>query len=364
MDPLTHTLVGASLAQTRLGRVPLGAAACILGANLPDIDGASYFLGTDVSLGFRRGWTHGVLAMAVLPLVLAWMLRQIDRVRGSRTPAATPVVFRQVLSLSYLAVLTHSALDWLNTYGIRLLMPFDDRWFYGDALFIIDPWLWLVLGSGVVLAYSRSWRQVVGWVALGAFATVLMSVSGLPVALLAVWCLGLAFIAGLRVWGGLQTRIPLVATTGLVVAGIYVIGMVSASRLARREVTQWVAAHGVVLSRMMVTPRPANPVRRDVLIADDRHYHWLTIDWLDSVHVRPLGPETAIGNQDPAARAALGAPGIRGFAAWTRFPSFAVESLVDGYRVTVTDMRFGEASVELDANLEPRSQGTSRRGSP
>ena len=24
-------------------------------------------------------------------------------------------------------------------------MPFDHRWFYGDAMFIIDPWLWLAL---------------------------------------------------------------------------------------------------------------------------------------------------------------------------------------------------------------------------
>ena len=56
------------------------------------------------------------------------------------------------LLLSYLGVLTHVALDWLNTYGVRLLMPFDRRWFYGDTLFIIDPWLWLALGGGVWLA--------------------------------------------------------------------------------------------------------------------------------------------------------------------------------------------------------------------
>jgi inner membrane protein len=70
MDPLTHTLVGASLAETRVGRVGLGTATCVIGANLPDIDAATYFLGGDLALGFRRGWTHGVLAMAVLPLVL------------------------------------------------------------------------------------------------------------------------------------------------------------------------------------------------------------------------------------------------------------------------------------------------------
>ena len=92
--------------------------------------------------------------MAVLPLLLAWMMRQIDRIRCRRARAATPVALGRLLGLSYVAVLTHLALDWMNTYGIRLLMPFDGRWFYGDALFIVDPWVWLLLGLSVGLAYS------------------------------------------------------------------------------------------------------------------------------------------------------------------------------------------------------------------
>lgn len=56
MDPLTHTLVGANLASTRLGeKTRLAAAALIIGANLPDIDAIFYFTGqSDFALGFRR----------------------------------------------------------------------------------------------------------------------------------------------------------------------------------------------------------------------------------------------------------------------------------------------------------------------
>ena len=173
MDPLTHTLVGASLAETRVGRVGLGTATCVIGANLPDIDAATYFLGGDLALGFRRGWTHGVLAMAVLPPLLAWVMHQVDRVRCSRTPAARPVRFGRLVVLAYIAVLSHPALDWLNTYGIRLLMPFDGRWFYGDALLIVDPWIWLLLGTVVVLAHSGSRLRAAGWIALGVIVTTL-----------------------------------------------------------------------------------------------------------------------------------------------------------------------------------------------
>ena len=158
MDPLTHTLVGASLAQTRLTRAtPLAAATLIIGANLPDIDAAMMFVGSDAALGARRGWTHGVLALAVLPWLLAAALVLFDRlVRRRRDATLKPVQFGPVLGLAYLSVLTHPCLDWLNTYGIRLLMPFDGRWFYGDAIFIVDPWIWLLAGSAVVLAHTRS----------------------------------------------------------------------------------------------------------------------------------------------------------------------------------------------------------------
>ena len=61
----------------------------------------------------------------------------------------------QILLLAFLGVATHPLLDLLNTYGVRLLVPFSDRWLYGDTLFIADPWVWLMLGVGV----AWSWRR-------------------------------------------------------------------------------------------------------------------------------------------------------------------------------------------------------------
>ncbi|MDH3571787.1 MAG: metal-dependent hydrolase, partial [Gemmatimonadota bacterium] len=142
MDPVCHTLVGASLAESGLKRrTALGTATLLLAANLPDIDVLAYAYGPVSALWFRRGVTHGVLAWLLLPLlltlgVLAW--DRIVRRRGSRTPTE-PVIWPQVLFLAFVGVASHPLLDLLNTYGIRLLMPFSDRWFYGDTLFILDP---------------------------------------------------------------------------------------------------------------------------------------------------------------------------------------------------------------------------------
>ncbi|HEV8612436.1 MAG TPA: metal-dependent hydrolase, partial [Gemmatimonadales bacterium] len=156
MDNITHTLAGMALAEAGLKRnTRLGTATLILAANLPDLDGLSYFFGSGIAgLSFRRGWTHGVLAMALLPVLLMLALlgwrRCFDKREGVRAG--------WLLALAAIGIWSHPLLDLLNTYGVRLLMPFSSRWFYGDALFIVDPWLWLLLGFGTALSRRRARR--------------------------------------------------------------------------------------------------------------------------------------------------------------------------------------------------------------
>lgn len=151
MDNLCHSLVGAALAETGLRRRSrYAAAALVVGANFPDLD--IVFAFTERGLGLRRGVTHGVLALVVLPFLLTGVIllwhRWRDRRRpGARTGGGPDVRPEQLLLLSALAILTHPTLDWMNVYGMRWLMPFDGTWYYGDSLFILDPWLWLLLGA-------------------------------------------------------------------------------------------------------------------------------------------------------------------------------------------------------------------------
>src|SRR5262245_9062523 len=135
MDNLTHTLAGLALADSGLKRTTrLGTLTLLVAANLPDIDGLSYVFGSGTDgLAFRRGWTHGILAMVVLPLVLTGIILLCAR----RRPG---VDGGWLLLWAAIGVWSHPLLDLLNAYGVRLLMPFAARWFYGDALFIIDPW--------------------------------------------------------------------------------------------------------------------------------------------------------------------------------------------------------------------------------
>ena len=164
MDNLTHSLVGALLGQAGLKRkTGLAMPALIIGANLPDVDAACFFWLEGVEhLGFRRGITHGPPALVLLPLILAGLLYGFDRWQaksGKRPEARLPVSFKWLFLLSFIGCLTHPALDWLNVYGIRLLEPFSSQWFYGDTLFIIDVWLWALMGFAVWFSLRRERRR-------------------------------------------------------------------------------------------------------------------------------------------------------------------------------------------------------------
>jgi inner membrane protein len=161
MDNLTHSLAGAVLGQMGFKRKSgLALPTLIIGANLPDIDAWATIYGME-HLAMRRGLTHGPIALILLPVLLWAAMLAYDRWRPNT--ARLPVHRGWLLMLAYIGVLSHPALDWLNSYGIRLLEPFSSQWFYGDTLFIIDVWIWLALILGVSLSIWRERRGALNW---------------------------------------------------------------------------------------------------------------------------------------------------------------------------------------------------------
>ena len=371
MDPLAHTLVGATLAETRLrnGTAALAAPAGVLAANAPDIDAVTMFVSRDLSLGFRRGWTHGVLAMVVLPLVLTAGLLLLDRLVARWRGRAPTARAGPLLRLTSVAVLSHPALDWLNTYGVRFLMPFDGTWFYGDALFIIDPWVWLLAGLTVVLAHSATWAGG-GWVLLAGAATLVTGTvigfgrfADTPPLTAAAWGAGLAAIVWLRLaWGG-RGRLPHVAAACLAAVALYAGGMAAASLAAERQMTALLARQaGAAPVEVLAIPVPGNPFRRGIVAVYPDVYRFYELDWLASPPLRPTADPVPRGPEGPIVEAALTASHVWGMAVWKRFPTYTVEETADGYHVSIADMRYtrrptgglGGAVVRLDRELRVR----------
>jgi inner membrane protein len=289
VDNVCHTLVGAALGEAGLKRGSrFGAAALMIAANIPDLDVLVF--ATDTSpVSFRRGWTHGILAQITLPILLTATFWLLDRRRRHRIDDAPPFRAGWLLLLSYIGMYSHVFLDYLNNYGVRLLTPFDWRWLYGDAVFIIDPWLWLVLGVGVWLARRRH---------------------------AAVW-----------------------SRRALVVASIYIAAMLVSARVARAIVNErWVDAHGTQPRALMVGPTFVSPMTRDVIVDAGDHYERGTFSWPSTLD---LSTEHIPKNDDrPEVAAARDAPHIRALLVWSRFPFWTLEPAEGGTRVTVIDARF------------------------
>nr|WP_183612901.1 metal-dependent hydrolase [Novosphingobium hassiacum] len=170
MDNITHSLTGWALAETGLKhRTRKGLAACILAANLPDID---VFFGWApwAPLAMHRGFTHGLVGgVLLLPPVLALLLWALDRWQGQRgriVADAPPMHVGWLLTLAYLGAITHPLLDLQNVYAVQLMSPLSERWFHSDGLFIISPWLLAMLGVGI----WRSRRRRSGTAAIVALA--------------------------------------------------------------------------------------------------------------------------------------------------------------------------------------------------
>lgn len=293
MDNLCHTLVGAALGEAGLKhRTRFANATLMIAANLPDLDALSFLAPEASPISFRRGWTHGILGQLLLPAGLAAVVWAVGRRRSGRDAGGDPPLRAGwLLLLSYLGVLSHVFLDYLNNYGIRLLAPFDWRWFYGDAVYIIDPWLWLALGTGLVVTRRQ--------------------------------------------------QAPAAARAALVFAACYTAAMLVSAGAARGVVADvWREQRGGEPRALMVGPNLATPFTRQVIVDAGDRYETGTFSWWPTGVTFDANPIPRIDRDPAVARAREQSADMREFLVWSRFPYWRVEPAGNGTRVTLADVRF------------------------
>ena len=300
MDNLCHGLAGLAMGHAGLKRrTPLALTTLVLAANAPDID--IVVTATDtLAVYFRRGWTHGPPAMLVLPVLLTALVVAFDRfVRQRRPSPPAPVVPHEVLLVAALGTWSHPLLDYMNSYGIRLLMPLSGQWFYGDALYIVDPWLTGLLGIGAWVAWKSRANTARG------------------------------------------TR---VARAALAAAVLYVGAMYVSNLWARTAVADGLARAGRGDARFMVTPVAVNPFRREVLVDLGSRYEKGFVSFTPWPQFRPAGYGVDVNAGDPAAQEAAGTDLGRQYLTWSRFPFYVIERSAEGTVVYLNDARYSGPS--------------------
>lgn len=259
VENLTHSLLGATLAELAL---PSGATTPqrriffttgIIAANLPDAD-LLYSRIMPSPLGYllhHRGHTHTLAGLIPLALLIgaASLLPHLSlHVARHRT---------RLWTLIAVGLLSHLVLDSWNSYGVHPFWPIDARWYYGDVIYIFEPWLWLLLG----VAATRNTQNLRTRMILGGTLALLagaLALSGMiPIgALLALVVGGAALAAIVRAWTPRASAGFALGLMALFVAAMFGLRReVHARALASLSST----ARGTVLD-VVLSAQPANPL--------------------------------------------------------------------------------------------------------
>jgi inner membrane protein len=333
VDNLCHSLVGAALSGAGFRRrTGLATVTMVIGANLPDVDAIVYLTGSGTTgLACRRGWTHGVLAMLVLPMILATLVTLVGiavarRRDGRGLPShEPPIIPSQLLLVSAIAIWTHPLFDLLNTYGVRLLMPFSSQWFYGDTLFIVDPWVWIALGLGTFISIRRARELPAGGATRES-----------------------------------TTRAERPARVAIAAVVTYIAVMAGSSRIGRAVVERQAVAEGLGPSlRVMVAPEPVTPSSRSVVRDMGLWYEVGRLTWSPWPRYQIVG-DPILKTSNAATLTAMSTREGRQFASWARFPFAEVATANDSVVVRLDDVRYARprqrsfASVTIVLGRQPR----------
>lgn len=160
---MTHTLVGATLARTRLARAGRGTTASLLiASNAPDVDIVAIAGGPLKYLEWHRGPTHGPLGVVVLGFVAAvfvWIGLNVADRRRSAAAERPRASFTMLAAVAMVGVFVHILMDLPTSYGTRAFSPFTWRWFAVDWMPIVDVYLLMILVVSLIGRATEAQRQ-------------------------------------------------------------------------------------------------------------------------------------------------------------------------------------------------------------
>lgn len=167
MDNLTHSLAGALIGEAtsdftseprRTTRRTLVMVASIIANNFPDIDGV-YTRIMPPPLGYllhHRGHTHTLLGLIPQFIFIFGILCIF---KGFRSELRDRTSRKLTIFVVVLGLLTHMLLDSWNSYGVHPFYPFSTNWFYGDLIFIVEPYIWFSFAIPLFFTLAKWWTR-------------------------------------------------------------------------------------------------------------------------------------------------------------------------------------------------------------
>ena len=292
MDNVTHSLAGLLLAESAVrlrahrtrsepavipseveGSAPnsprfrlVAALSSMFAANLPDSDLFYTGVGADrlTYLLHHRGHTHTVL-IAMLGAALLWLAVTLVWRWRARVPPARDES-RWLLGLLVVSTLSHIVLDWTNSYGVHPFWPIDNRWRYGDSVFIVEPWFWVIAVPTLFLASGR--RVARGLLALVLLLGIVLAWRVQQVTMGAALALTVGAVASVLIARALRPgrRVAAAVAAWVAVTLIMATGSARARATTLRAVRD--ADPTAEVLDVVVTPLPANPLCTTIITVE------------------------------------------------------------------------------------------------
>ncbi len=379
MDNLTHSLVGLTAAKAGLERLSPGATAlCILAANAPDVDVAILLTGDRWTyLQHHRGITHAIVGVAALALLLPLIFHGVDRLwsRLRNRPPATKL--RGLMIASLLVTATHPILDWTNNYGVRFFLPWSPKWYYGDLVFIVDPYLWLILGGACFLLTATTGGKKFTWAMLVAVVTFVVLFGPrragfpLPFFFTVFWITGIVALIVLFVLGAGRRLGSKIAIVALLFIPLYwsLLTYAHSRALENAHYTAGkIVAPGETVSRLVAMPTLASPLHWECVFETDRATYRFRLRLMSDSF--PAG--TVVRYAKPSGKLAEALEEVsherpaRVFLGFARFPvaKLSDPACVTQTLVQIADLRYtepgssrGSFSLELPVDCPTSAEG-------
>ena len=233
-------------------------------------------------LHHHRGITHSIVGTIAIGLLVPFLVAVIERTIARIRRCAPKIRMRGLMVASLIAAATHPLMDWMNNYGVRPLLPWSGRWFYGDLVYIIDPYIWLLLGAAMFLLTSKGRLRIFAWAVLASITTtliVLASIRGGSDAsalrfLCAIWIAGVSAAVIVRAIGFHKRLNHRAALAALALVLMYWGGLAVAHRVAYAaalaKANQLANSRGESIVKVASMPMIATPFNWQSVAETDR----------------------------------------------------------------------------------------------
>jgi len=154
MDSLTQGLLGAATFAIVKDK-DIGKKSLLIGAiagTIPDLDVLLVPLFSDIEfLTVHRSISHSIALAIILSLLFGEIFYRYYKRKQSRN--GWNLAF-------FLAIFTHSILDWCTTYGTKLISPFDDHLFSLNSIHVFEPIYTGILFGGILIHILKSRKKL------------------------------------------------------------------------------------------------------------------------------------------------------------------------------------------------------------